>query len=101
MRGGWRPGSGRPKGATNYKGKSESRKTLETRLRELNRRGTEDAKKEACRIAVQLLPFDEPKLAAVLAQTETKVTYVARLPSPIEDIEEWQRQMMPLLIQQP
>jgi hypothetical protein len=95
MAGGWRPGSGRPKGATSYKGKSESRRTLETRMRELNRRGTEDAKKEACRIAVQLLPFEEPRLQAVMAQTEITHTYVARLPAPILDLEEWQRQFAP------
>jgi hypothetical protein len=101
MRGGWRPGSGRPKGATSYRSKPPSYKFLEKRLRELDRRGTEDAKKEGCKVAALLLPHDMPRLQAVMAQTETKVTYVARLPSPIEDIEEWQRQMMPLLIQQP
>jgi hypothetical protein len=69
MPGGRRPGAGRPKGATNYKGKSESRATLERRMRELNRRNTETAKKEACRIAVQLLPYDEPRLQAVMAST--------------------------------
>ena len=100
MPGGKRPGAGRPWGSKSFAGKSDSRATLERRLKELNRRGTEDAKREACRIAVQLLPFCEPKLNAVAVQATTTVTYVARLPAPIKDVEEWQRQMVPLLTQQ-
>jgi hypothetical protein len=100
MAGGKRPGAGRPFGSKSFAGKSESRATLERRLKELNRRGTEDAKKEACRLAIQLLPFCEPKLNAVAVQATTTVTYVARLPAPIKDIEEWQKQMVPLLTNQ-
>jgi hypothetical protein len=95
--GGRRPGAGRPKGAKTGQGKSESRKVLEARLRELNRRGTEDAKKEACRVAVQLLPYDEPRLQSVVGEVST-IHYVARLPAPILDIEEWQKQTAPLLL---
>jgi hypothetical protein len=97
-RGGRRPSAGRPRGATSYKDKSESRKTLETRLRELNRRGTEDAKRESCKIAIQLLPYDEPRLQAVMSQAEITHTYVARIPSPILDIEEWQKSAETLLL---
>jgi len=42
-------------------------------------------------LAVQLLPYDEPRLNAVTSQAEVTHTYVARIPSPILDIEEWQR----------
>jgi hypothetical protein len=97
--GGRRPGCGRPKGASTGLGKSESRKVLEARLRELKRRGTEDAKKEAVRVAVQLLPYDEPRLQAVTGEIKN-VHYVARLPEPILDIDEWQAKMVPLLSQQ-
>jgi hypothetical protein len=88
--GGWRPNSGRPKGKKNYQGKSESRKVIEARIRELNRRGIESAKAEAARLAVQLLPYDEPRLNAVTAQVEN-IHYVARIPTPITDIDEWQK----------
>jgi hypothetical protein len=70
---------------------------LRARIRELERRGTEDAKKEACRLAIQLLPYEAPRLQAVMAQTELTTTYIARLPAPIESIEEWQREMTRLL----
>ena len=82
------------------KPKRLARDTIESRIRELVKRGDESSKKEACRLAVQLLPYEEPKLSAVLATTETKVTYVARLPAPILDIAEWQKQMTPLLLTQ-
>jgi hypothetical protein len=74
-----------------------ARDTIESRIRELMKRTDEASKAEACRLAAVLLPFEEPKLQAIMAQTETKVTYVARLPEPIQDIEEWHRQMTPLL----
>jgi hypothetical protein len=89
-RGGVRPNSGRPKGKKSYAGKSESRRVIEARIRELLRRGHETAKQEAARLAVQLLPYDEPRLNAVTAQTEVTHTYVARIPSQILDITEWQ-----------
>jgi hypothetical protein len=75
-----------------------ARDTVEARIRELIRRGDEPSKAEAARLAVQLLPYEEPRLQAIMAQTEHKVTYVARLPAPIESIEEWQKQMKPLLL---
>ena len=75
-----------------------ARATIENRIRELLRRGDEDSKAEAARLAMGLMPFEEPRLAAVMAQTEHKVTYVARLPSPIQDIEEWQQQTANLLL---
>jgi len=75
-----------------------ARDTIESRIRELVKRTDEASKAEACRLAAVLLPFEEPKLQAIMAQTETKVTYVARLPEPIQDIEEWQKQMTPLLL---
>ena len=96
-RGGWRPGAGRPKGATDFKGKTKARQFIEARMNELAHRGTESAKQEACRLAVQLLPYDEPRLSAVTAQVES-VTYVARIPTPILDVDEWQRQTAPLLV---
>jgi hypothetical protein len=125
-RGGVRPGAGRPKirftsriskeplpadarlkmkrgpkpGQLNNnkpKPKRLARDTIEGRIRELLRRGDEPSKAEAARLAVQLLPFEEPKLQAVMAQTEHKVTYVARLPEPIQDVEEWKRLTAPLL----
>ena len=62
---------------------------IEARIRELNRRGIESAKQEAARLAVLLLPYDEPRLANVVAHNTTEVHYVARIPTPILDIEEW------------
>ena len=88
MKGGPRPNSGRPRGRKSYQGKSESRRVIEARIRELNRRGIESAKQDA-RLAVQLLPYDEPRLANVVAHNTTEVHYVARIPTPILDIEEW------------
>ena len=75
-----------------------ARDTIESRIRELVKRTDEASKAEACRLAAVLLPFEEPKLQAIMAQTETKVTYVARLPEPIQDIEQWQKQMTPLFL---
>jgi hypothetical protein len=98
-RGGFRVGAGRPKGATDFKGKTKSRIFIEQRMNELAQRNTESAKQEACRLAVQLLPYDEPRLSAVTAQVES-VTYVARIPTPILDIDEWQKQTNQLLIRQ-
>src|SRR5262249_53328385 len=46
-----------------------ARNTIEARIRELLRRNTEDSKAEAARLAVQLLPYEEPRLQAVMAQT--------------------------------
>jgi hypothetical protein len=75
-----------------------ARDTIESRIRELVKRGDESSKQEAARLAVQLLPYEEPRLQAIMAQTEHKVTYVARLPEPIQSIEEWQKQVTPLLL---
>jgi hypothetical protein len=74
-----------------------ARDTIESRIRELVKRTDEASKAEACRLAAVLLPFEEPKLQAIMARTETKVTYVARLPEPIQDVEEWKRLTAPLL----
>ena len=75
---------------------------LHARMRELERRGDmEGAKQELAKVSLQVLtlglPHVLPKLQAVMAQTETKVSYVARLPTPIESIEEWQRETTRLL----
>jgi hypothetical protein len=75
-----------------------ARDTIESRIRELVKRNDEESKREACRLAATLLPFEEPKLSAVMAETTTTVRYVARLPQPVEDITEWQKQMKPLLL---
>jgi hypothetical protein len=77
---------------------SLGRKVVEGRIRELMSRSDEPSKAEAARLGLQLMNWDEPRLQAVMAQTETTVTYVARLPAPIESIEEWQKQMTPLLL---
>ena len=93
-RGGARMGAGRPKRGQEKSRKAEkskSRWVIETRINELLARGIESAKQEATRLAVQLLPYDEPRLNAVTSQAEVTHTYVARIPSPIMDIEEWQR----------
>src|SRR5262249_24983820 len=46
-----------------------ARDTIEGRIRELLRRGDEQSKTEAARLAVQLLPYEEPRLQAVMAKT--------------------------------
>ena|ERR1700687_4543931 len=76
MRGGWRPGSGRPKGANSYatstadrRPRSETYNGVKARIRELKRRDTEDAKKEKVRLELQLLPYDEPRLQAMEMHT--------------------------------
>ena len=45
-----------------------ARETIENRIRELLRRGDENSKAEAARLAVQLLPYEEPRLQAVMAK---------------------------------
>jgi hypothetical protein len=100
-KGGARVGAGRPKkGETrpSRAQKSKSRWVIETRINELLKRGIESAKQEAARLAVQLLPYDEPRLANVVAETTTTVTYVARIPHPVKDITEWQEQTKTLLL---
>jgi hypothetical protein len=77
---------------------SLGRRAVEGRIHELLKRGDEASKGEAARLGLQLMAFDEPKLQAVMAQTETRVTYVARLPEPILDITEWQAKTAPLLL---
>src|SRR5262249_32687302 len=44
------------------------RGTLEARIRELLRRTDEASKAEAARLAVALMPYEHPKLAAVMSQ---------------------------------
>ena len=78
--------------------KSKLRQVIESRMRELLRRGHEFAKQEATRLASILLPFDEPKLQSVTAETTTTVRYVARIPTPIKDISEWQKSAETLLL---
>ena len=51
------------------KPKHIARDTIESRIRELVKRDDETSKKEACRLAVQLLPYEEPRLQAVMSQT--------------------------------
>jgi hypothetical protein len=46
-----------------------ARDTIEGRIRELLRRGDEQSKTEAAILAVQLLPYEEPRLQAVMAKT--------------------------------
>lgn len=79
------------------KPKHLARDTLESRIRELVKRCDEKSKQEACKWAKELLQYEQPKLQAIMAQTEVKVTYVARLPAQIMDIEEWQKTTAPLL----
>jgi hypothetical protein len=68
---------------------------IHARMRELERRGEmEGAKQELTKLSMQVLtlglPHVVPKLQAVMGQTETTIRYVARLPSPMETIDEWQ-----------
>ena len=49
-------------------------------------------------MAVAAAPYVHPKLHSTEAQTETTVTYVVRLPRPIKDITEWQKQTAQLLL---
>jgi hypothetical protein len=51
-------------------------------------------------MAVAAAPYVHAKLQAIVAQTEVTTTYIARLPLPIENIEEWQKQTK-LLLQSP
>jgi hypothetical protein len=57
----------------------------------------EAALKEATLLAQAAAPYCHPRLNAVQQQTETTVTYVARLPSPVTDIEEWKKTVQALL----
>jgi hypothetical protein len=93
--GGPRPGAGRPRRGSEKNrrrmGKSKSRYVLERRIRVLLERGTETAEIEAAKWAKELLPYDEPRLNAVTSQSEVTHHYIARIPLPIEDIDEWQK----------
>jgi hypothetical protein len=57
----------------------------------------ETAMREASLIAQAAAPYCHPRLNAIAAQTEVTTTYIARLPSPITSIEEWQTTMQTLL----
>jgi hypothetical protein len=48
-------------------------------------------------MAVAAAPYCHSKLHAQAIVTESTVTYVARLPSPIKDLEEWERSTKLLL----
>jgi hypothetical protein len=48
-------------------------------------------------MAVAAAPYCHAKLHTQAVISETTVTYVARLPSPIQDLEEWERQTKLLL----
>ena len=65
------------------------------RLREL---GTDEALKECRLLAIAACPFYHPKLHSIASQTEATVTYVVRLPQPIKDISDWQKQTAQLLL---
>jgi hypothetical protein len=99
-KGGARPGAGRPRRGQERPRKSKSRWVIETRMNELLALGTMPAKQEAARLAVQLLPYDEPRLNAVMAKTEITHHYVARIPEQIVDVDEWQTKARALITYQ-
>jgi hypothetical protein len=66
-------------------------------MREQWELGTHENRKEAVRIALQLLPYVKARLQAVVATTNTTINYIARLPAPIESITEWQNSTKLLL----
>src|SRR5262245_32150525 len=82
---------GPKKGQIKAQNKKFARGVIEARIRELLKRNTEPAKVEAARLAIAIMPFEEPRLAAAVVKSEVSVNYVAELPSPIKDITEWQK----------
>jgi hypothetical protein len=63
--------------------------------------GDDAARKELASLSMRVvelaLPHVAPRLQAVVAQTETKVSYVARLPETVETIEAWEAECKKLL----
>jgi hypothetical protein len=49
-------------------------------------------------MAVAAAPYCHAKLHTQAIISEATVTYVARLPAPVLDLEEWQRTVKPLLL---
>jgi hypothetical protein len=62
-----------------------------------NEKGGEEALKEAALWAEKCAKFRHPTLQAVAVRSETATQYVARLPAPVKDIEEWKLQVVSLL----
>jgi hypothetical protein len=57
----------------------------------------EAALEKSVQIANMAAPYQHAKLHTQAIISETTVTYVARLPSPIQDLEEWEKQTKLLL----
>jgi hypothetical protein len=107
-KGGARAGAGRPFtdfGLAVRKLTIESMKDIRTRQAFLRNRiaheGDDAARKELASLSLRVLelamPYTAPRLQAVVAQTETKVSYVARLPELVETIEDWEAECKKLL----
>lgn len=97
---GRKPGSGnRKKSAVIVAACHKSGKTpLWYMLKVMNDPEAEQVRRD--QMAVAAAPYVHAKLQAIVAQTEVTTTYIARLPLPIENIEEWQKQTK-LLLQSP
>jgi hypothetical protein len=96
-RGGFRPNSGRKGGKDWHGRRGERSKSYRRMMQWADQLWDVGQKEKAVRIYQILLQHDEPKLTAVAAQVSTQVTYVARLPAPIMDIDEWQIAVTPLI----
>ena len=76
-----------------FKGKKQL--PLHYMLRIMNDPNADTVRRD--QMAVASAGYCHAKLTAQAVISETKVTYVARLPSPVQDLEDWERQTKLLL----
>jgi hypothetical protein len=103
-KGGSRVGAGRKPGSRErvrtsaeivkeYSGKKQL--PLHYMLKVLNDPAQDQTRRD--QMAIAAAPYCHAKLHTQAIVSETTVTYVARLPSPIQDLEEWEKQTKLLL----
>ena len=113
MRGGSRPGAGRPKGKLGPR-----KQAMEKRLAEIADSGeitpleillqtmrglwaedTDAARKEACAIARDAAPYVHRRLSSVDMSSEQTVQHVVRVPPKAETAEQWLKDYMQPTVQ--
>ena len=100
VRGGRRPGAGRPPGSKNQRSAEIAREAVEAgitpievmlnAMRELWEEGTSEAKREAAKVARDAAPYVHPRLASIDQTINEPHKFVVVVPEPCRTAEEWE-----------
>lgn len=100
MRGGKRPGSGRPPGAPNKASIEREKAIKASGLVPLDymlsvMRDDQQSPERRDDMAKAAAPYVHPRLSSAEVKSETTVNYVARMPARVKGMDEWQNQYSP------